>query len=60
MPARLQLPPELSIVPPGVNAHVSFTLELPLAMEIGTTFEVKKMGSRIGLGIVTAVDLSKT
>ena len=60
MPARLQLPPELSIVPPGVNADVSFTLELPLAMEIGTTFEVKKMGSRIGLGIVTAVDLSKT
>jgi elongation factor Tu len=53
--ARLQLPPELSIVTPGANAHVSFTLELPLAMEIGTTFEVKKMGSRIGLGVVTAV-----
>ena len=53
--ARLQLPPELSIVTPGANAHVSFTLELPLAMEAGTTFEVKKMGSRIGLGVVTTV-----
>ena len=55
MPASLQLPPELSIVTPGDNAHVSFSLELPLAMEVGTTFEVKKMGSRIGLGVVTNV-----
>ncbi|MDE0635358.1 MAG: GTP-binding protein [Candidatus Poribacteria bacterium] len=53
--ARLQLPSELSIVTPGANAHVSFILELPLAMEVGTTFEIKKMGSRIGLGVVTAV-----
>ncbi len=53
--ARLQLPSDLSIVTPGANAHVSFVLELPLAMEVGTTFEVKKMGSRIGLGVVTAV-----
>ena len=55
MPASLHLPPELSIVTPGDNAHVSFSLELPLAMEVGTTFEVKKMGSRIGLGVVTDV-----
>ncbi len=55
MPASLQLPPGLSIVTPGDNAHVSFSLELPLAMEVGTTFEVKKMGSRIGLGVVTDV-----
>ena len=55
IPSRLQLPPDLSIVTPGANAHVSFVLELPLAMEVGTTFEVKKMGSRIGLGVVTAV-----
>ncbi len=54
--ARLHLPPSLSIVTPGANAHVAFTLELPLAMEIGTTFEVKKMGASIGLGIVTTVD----
>ncbi len=54
--ARLHLPPSLSLVTPGANAHVAFTLELPLAMEIGTTFEVKKMGTSIGLGIVTTVD----
>ena len=55
MPAHLQLPPDVSIVTPGANAHASFSLELPLAMEFGTTFEIKKMGSRIGLGVVTAV-----
>lgn len=54
--ARLHLPTDISIVSPGENADVSFTLELPLAMEVGTTFEVKKMGSRIGLGVVTSVD----
>lgn len=54
--ARLNLPPDLSIVSPGTNAHISLSLELPMAMEVGTTFEVKKMGSRIGLGVVTSVD----
>ncbi len=54
--ARLHLPTDISIVSPSENADVSFSLELPLAMEVGTTFEVKKMGSRIGLGVVTSVD----
>ncbi len=53
--SSLQLPPGLSIITPGENANVSIDLELPLAMDIGTTFEIKKMGSRIGLGVVTAV-----
>ena len=53
--SRLHLPSDLSIVSPGANAHVSFTLELPLAMEVGTRFEVKKMGTCIGIGIVTDV-----
>lgn len=53
--ASLHLPPELSIITPGANAHVSFALELPLAMEVGTRFEVKKMGSCIGIGVVTAL-----
>ena len=55
MPAHLKLPPELSLITPGAYAHVSLTLDLPLAMEVGTRFEVKKMGSRIGLGVVTGV-----
>ena len=58
MPAHLKLPPELSLITPGAYAHVTLTLDLPLAMEVGTRFEVKKMGSRIGFGVVTGVELS--
>ena len=53
--AHLHLPSGLSIIAPGENADVSVTLELPLAMEVGTRFEVKKMGSCIGIGIVTSI-----
>ena len=57
MPAHLKLPLELSLITPGDYAHVTLTLDLPLAMEVGTLFEVKKMGSRIGFGVVTGVEL---
>ena len=56
MPAHLKLPPSLSLITPGGYAHVSLTLDLPLVMEVGTRFEIKKMGVRIGLGVVTGVD----
>ncbi|MCY3739755.1 MAG: GTP-binding protein [Candidatus Poribacteria bacterium] len=56
MPAHLKLPSGLSLITPGDYAHVTLTLDLPLAMEVGTRFEVKKMGSRIGLGVVTGVE----
>ena len=56
MPAHLKLPAELSLITPGDYAHVNLTLDLPLAMEVGTRFEVKKMDSRIGLGVVTSVE----
>ena len=36
-------------------SHVTLTLDLPLAMEVGTRFEVKKMGVRIGFGVVTGM-----
>lgn len=55
MPAHLHLPPELSLVTSGTYAQVSLVLDLPLVMEIGTRFEVKKMGTRIGFGVVTSV-----
>jgi len=55
MPAHLKLSPSLSLITPGAYAHVSLTLDLPLVMEIGTRFEVKKMGVRIGFGVVTGV-----
>ena len=55
MPAHLKLPAGLSLMTPGDYAHVTLTLDLPLAMEVGTRFEVKKMGSRIGFGVVTGM-----
>jgi translation elongation factor EF-Tu-like GTPase len=55
IPAHLKLPPSLSLITPGAYAHVSLTLDLPLVMEIGTRFEVKKMDVRIGFGVVTGV-----
>ena len=51
--ARIQLPPELSIISPGSNSEISISLDTPLVMEVGTTFQIKKMDIRIGLGIVT-------
>ncbi len=56
IPAHLKLPEALSLITPGGYAHVTLTLDLPLAMEAGTRFEVKKMGSRIGFGVVTGVE----
>ena len=56
MPAHLKLSQGLSLITPGDYAHVHLTLDLPLVMEVGTRFEVKKMGSRIGLGVVTGVE----
>ena len=55
MPSHLKLPAELSLITPGSYAHVSLTLDLPLVMEVGTRFEVKKMGARIGFGVVTGM-----
>ena len=55
IPAHLQLPPEISLVTSGTYAHVTIELDLPLVMEIGTRFEVKKMGVRIGFGAVTSM-----
>ena len=55
IPAHLKLPEELSLITPGDYAHVNLTLDLPLAMEAGTKFEVKKMGARIGFGVVTGM-----
>ncbi len=54
MPAHLHLPPELSLVTSGTYAKVKVELDLPLVIEIGTRFEVKKMGVRIGFGVVTS------
>ena len=56
IPAHLKISEGLSLITPGDYAHVTVTLDLPLAMMAGTRFEVKKMGSRIGFGVVTGVE----
>jgi len=56
IPAHLKLPEALSLITPGEYAHVTVALDLPLAMEVGTRFEVKKMRARIGFGVVTGVE----
>jgi len=55
MPAYLKLPPARSLITPGTYTQGTLTLDLPLAMEVGTRFEVKKMGTRIGIGVVTGM-----
>ena len=55
MPSHLHLPPELSLLTPGTYAQVKVELDVPLVMEVGTRFEVKKMGVRIGFGVVTSL-----
>ncbi len=53
IPTHLLLPTGISIVTPGTYASVTMTLDSPLVMKIGTRFEVKKKGARVGLGVVT-------
>ena len=55
VPAHLHLLSELSLVTSGTHTYVTLALDFPLVMEIGTRFEVKKMGVRIGFGVVTGM-----
>ena len=50
---HLHLPPDVPIVTPGEHAHLAITLDVPMALQVGTRFEIKKMGTRIGMGVVT-------
>ena len=52
---HLHLPPDVPIVNPGEHAHVSIALDVPMALQVGTRFEIKKMGARIGMGVVTEI-----
>ena len=52
---HIHLPADVAIVNPGEHASVSISLDVSMAMQIGTRFEIKKMGSRIGMGIVTGL-----
>ena len=52
---HLHLPPDVPMVNPGEHAHVSIALDVPMALQVGTRFEIKKMGARIGMGVVTEI-----
>lgn len=52
---HLRLPPDVPMVNPGEHAQVSITLDDPMALQVGTRFEIKKMGARIGMGVVTEI-----
>ena len=50
---HLHLSSEVAIVNPGEHATVRISLDVPMAITIGTRFEIKKMEVNIGMGVVT-------
>ena len=52
---HIQLPADIALINPGEHASVSISLDVSMAMQVGTRFEIKKMGARIGMGIVTGL-----
>ena len=52
---HLHLSSEVAIVNPGEHATVQISLDVPMALAIGTRFEIKKMGVKIGMGVVTEI-----
>ena len=52
---HLHLPSEVAIVNPGEHATVQISLDIPMALAIGTRFELKKMDVKIGIGVVTEI-----
>ncbi|MEC7867284.1 MAG: GTP-binding protein [Candidatus Poribacteria bacterium] len=52
---HITLPPGIPIVNPGEHAIVLVELEIPMAMQVCTRFEIKKTNQLIGIGIVTEI-----
>jgi elongation factor Tu len=52
---HLHLPSEVAIVNPGEHATVQISLDTPMAIAVGTRFEIKKMGEKIGIGVVIEI-----
>ena len=52
---HLHLSSEVAIVNPGEYAIVRISLDVPMAIGLGTRFEIKKMGVKIGMGVVTEI-----
>ena len=52
---HLHLSSEVAIVNPGEHVTVRISLDVPMALAIGTRFEIKKMEVKIGMGVVTKI-----
>ena len=52
---HLRLPSDVAVINPGEHATVQITLDLPMAIMVGTRFELKKMGVKLGIGVVTSI-----
>ncbi|MCZ6678283.1 MAG: hypothetical protein O7E52_13645, partial [Candidatus Poribacteria bacterium] len=52
---HLHLPSEVAIINAGEHATVRISLDVPMAMQVGTRFEIKKMRMTIGKGVVTKI-----
>ena len=47
---HLRLPPDVAVINPGEHATVQVALDLPMAILVGTRFDLKKMGVKLGIG----------
>jgi elongation factor Tu len=52
---HLRLPSDVAVINPGEHATVQITLDLPMAIMVGTRFDLKKMGAKLGIGVVTTI-----
>ena len=52
---HLHLSSEVAIVNPGEHATVRLSLDIPMALTVGTRFEIKKMAVKIGMGVITEI-----
>ena len=52
---HLHLSSEVAIVNPGEHATVQISLDVPMALTIGTRFEIKKMEVKVGMGVITEI-----
>ena len=52
---HLRLPPDIPIVNPGEHARAFITIDVPMALQVSTRFQIKKMGAQVGMGVVTEI-----
>ena len=52
---HLRLPPDVAVINPGEYATVKITLDTPMALCVSARFDLKKMGVKLGIGVVTAI-----